>query len=225
MTQHRLRSHCSWLEPLFALCVAAAIVRAAIYFYLNEHFPQPFFYEPYDIWMDWFNVSYWSYEPGAYDSWGTIYPPFSFVFLRVFSWAPCYRETSGYLVRECDKLGIVTLHGFFLLNVVLLWLTFRKWHRPSSLWRTFALGLGLPSLYGLERGNLVVVTFTFIILGLGPLIKSARWRWLMVGMAVNLKVYVLAAIFPQLLRRRWLWFEGAILSCILVYAVSFMIYG
>lgn len=207
------------------LVIVIAIVRDAIYFYNNEYFPQPFFYEPYDIWMDWFNVTYWAYEPGAYDSWGTVYPPFSFVFLRIFSWAPCYQDTSSYLARECDKVGLFTLFAFFFLNVTLLWRTFRKWHRPTALWRTIALGFGLPELSGLERGNLVVVAFTCIILGFGPLLKSARWRWLMVGMAINLKVYVVAAIFPQLLRRKWLWFEGAIASCIVVYAMSFMAFG
>lgn len=210
-----------WLEPLFTLAILIAIVRAYFYFQEYAHFPQPFFYEPYDVWMDWFNTSYWAYNKGAYDSWGTIYPPLSFAFLRVFSVAKCYKEASGYAIRECDWVGLVTLHGIFLLNIVLLWLSFRKQHRPTATWRAISLGLGLPSLYGLERGNLVIVCFTCVILGFGPLLKSARARWLWVGFGINFKIYIIAGLFAQLIRRRWLWFEGAAISVVVIYVITY----
>ena len=221
----RLRPINRWLEPLFVLIILGAIVRAYFYFQEFAHFPQPFFYEPFDVWMDWFNTSYWAHQKGAYDAWGTIYPPLSFIFLRIFSLSRCYKETSGYVIRECDWVGLVTLFGFFALNIVLLWLTYRKVHRPTSLWRALGLGLGLPSLYGMERGNLVVVCFTFVILGLGPLLKSARLRWLAVGLAINFKVYVIAGIVPQLLRRRWMWFEGALLATVGIYILTYGLMG
>ncbi len=208
-----------------AFAVLAAIVRTYFYFQEYAHFPQPFFYEPYDVWMDWFNVSYWSYNKGAYDSWGTIYPPLSFVFLRIFSLSSCYRDASGYGIRECDWVGLVTLHSIFLLNVVLLWLSFKKQHRPTALWRAIALGFGLPSLFGLERGNLVVVTFTCIVLGFGPLLKSSRFRWIAAGLAINFKIYIIACLFAQLLRRRWLWFEGGLIATIVIYLVTFAAFG
>lgn len=221
----RLRPFNVWLEPVLLLVILGAIVRAYFYFKEYSHFPQPFFYEPFDVWMDWFNVSYWAYNKGAYDAWGAMYPPLSFVFLHLFSVASCYKEASGYTARECDWLGLAALHGFFLLNVLLLWLTYRKIDRSTVWWRALALGFGLPSLYGLERGNLVVVTFTFIILGLGPLLKSARLRWLALGLAINFKVYIIAGLFPQLLRRRWLWFEGGLLATIAVYLATYGIMG
>ncbi len=214
-----------WLEPFLVLVILGGIVRGVLYFRTYDHFPQPFFYEPFDVWMDWFNTAYWAYQKGAYDAWGTLYPPLSFVFLRIFSYGPCYKETSGYTIRECDWVGLVTLHGVFLLNILLLWLSFRKIDRRTAPWRAIGLGLGLPSLYGLERGNLVVVCFTCLILGFGPLLKSARLRWLAVGLAVNFKIYLIAALFPQLLRRRWLWFEGALLAVVAVYVVTYMIVG
>ncbi|MBU3993826.1 MAG: DUF2029 domain-containing protein [Alphaproteobacteria bacterium] len=221
----RLRPLNRWLEPLFALAVAAGVVRAGVYFYYNDHLPQPFFYEPFDTWMDWFNTAYWAYETGAYDAWGSVYPPLSFVFLRIFSLSHCYQNASGYAARECDWFGLVTLHSIFLLNIVLLWLTFRKVDRQTAPWRTIALGLSLPALFGLERGNLIVVTFTCCILGFGPLLKSARLRWLAVGMGINFKIYVVAGLFPQLLRRRWRWFEGAVIATVVVYLVTYAAFG
>lgn len=199
----------------------------AVWFYSeNGYLPQPFFYDPHDTWMDWFNTSYWAHENGAYDFWGTLYPPLSFVFLKIFSFSACYANGADpYAVRRCDWLGIVTIHAFFVLNIFLLWKTFRKIDRSTALWRTLALGFGLPSATGLERANLVIVAFTFLILGFGPLLKSARWRWLSVAMAINFKIYLIAALFPQLIRRRWLWFEGAFLLTVAVYIVTFCIFG
>jgi hypothetical protein len=214
-----------WLEPLLALAVFGGLVRTIWFFIDNAYLPQPFFYEPFDLWMDWFNTAYWSYEKGAYDAWGTVYPPVAFVFLRIFSKSSCYIDGSGYSERQCDWVGVASLHTFFLLNFLLLFLSFRKVDRSTSIPRALALGLGLPSLYGLERGNLIVVCFTFFILAYGPLLKSARMRWLAVGMAVNLKFYMISAVFPQLIRRRWRWFEGAIIATVVVYLVSYGIMG
>jgi hypothetical protein len=217
----RLRPINRWVEPLCTLVVFGAIVRAIFYFWENAHFPQPFFYEPFDTWMDWFNPAAWAYERGAYDSWGSIYPPLSFVFLRIFSLSTCYRSASGYVARDCDWVGLVTLHGIFLLNVLLLWFTYRKVDRKTAIWRALSLGFSLPALFGLERGNLIVVCFTCVILGFGPLLKSARLRWIAAGMAVNFKPYIVAALFSQLLRRRWRWFEGAVIATIVIYLVTY----
>lgn len=226
MARRYLRKPANWFEPAMALGVLALLVRAAYFFSQNGYLPQPFFYDPHDTWMDWFNPAYWAYEPGTYDSWGSIYPPLSFVFLRIFSISHCYANGADpYAVRGCDWVGLATVHAFWLLNLVLLWFSFRKIDKSTALWRTIALGFGLPTASGLERGNLVVVCFTFVILAFGPLLKSARWRWIAAGMAINFKVYLIAGIFPQLLRRKWLWFEGALISTIAIYCVTFAIFG
>jgi hypothetical protein len=130
-----------------------------------------------------------------------------------------------YEVRNCDWIGLVAINGFWWLNIALLWMTFRKVDKSTALWRTLALGFGLPTASQLERGNIIIICMTCVILGFGPLLKSARWRWFFVGMAVNLKIYLLAGIFSQLLRRRWLWFEAAWVSVILIYGVTYIIYG
>lgn len=223
------RATARWLwrhrEAILALAVLAGVVRAIFFFWAHDHLPQPFFYEPFDTWMDWFNTAYWAHNPGAYDSWGTVYPPLSFVMLRVLGKASCYVQANGYSGRECDWIGLVSLHGFFVLNIVLLFFSFRRIDRATALWRALGLGLGLPSLYGLERGNMIVPCFTCVILGFGPLLRSARARWLVIGMAINFKVYLVSALFPQLLRRRWRWFEGAAIATLAVYLVTYGLMG
>lgn len=214
-----------WLEPALALAILGGIIHAFWSLAINGYFPPPFFYLPDDTWMDWFNTAFWSHEPGAYDTWLTIYPPVSFIFLRLVTYGPCYYGVEALSARDCDWYGLFTLHAFFVLNIVLVAWSYVKIDRRTALPRSFAVTAGIPMLFALDRGNLVVPCFTCLVLAFGPLVRSARLRWLAIGIAVNFKVYLIAAIFPQLLKGRWRWFEGAIISCVLVYLVTFLLLG
>ena len=211
-------------EPALAVAVVATLFWTLAQFFAAGYLPQPFFYEPSDTWMDWFNTAYWAHNAGAYDSWGTIYPPLSFVVLKYLTNGACY-ATEGLSARDCDWFGAVSLHVIFLLNAVLIWKSFRRIDSTTAIPRTIALNIGMPMLFGLERGNLVLLTLTFVLLAFGPLVRSARLRWVFAGLAINLKVYLIGSIFAYLLHRRWRWFEGALLATILVYLVSFALLG
>lgn len=102
-----------WTEMLFALAILGLLVRVAYLFDQNGYLPQPFFYEPSDTFMDWFNTAYWARDPGAYDSWRTIYPPLTFVVLRSLGSDRCYEG------NEVSPRAIVT-----------------GWESPQS-WRCF----------------------------------------------------------------------------------------
>ena len=231
--KHRKRDGWNlWIEPLFALAIAVGLAYSVGHLWYFGYLPQPFFYEPFDIWADWFNVVYWAYDKGTYDSWGALYPPLTFVFLKIFSIGSCYPiagggvdGSAGLPARTCDWVGLVTFHGFYVLNIALISLVFIKLDRRTAPWRAFALSAGFPMAEALERANLVIIAFTCVLLAFGPLLKSARLRWLAVGLAINFKVYLISAVFPQLLRRRWKWFEGAILATIVVYLVTYAILG
>lgn len=214
-----------WLEPLLALAVLAGLIWSAVHLYLFGYLPQPFFYEPQDVWMDWFNTAHWAHNKGAYDSWLTIYPPLSFAVLKLLTWGPCYTGAEGYPSRDCDWFGAATLLAVFLINIPLTARTFYKIDKRTWMPRTFALCCGLPMTYGLERGNLILLCFTGVLLAFGPLVRSARLRWFFAACAINFKVYLIGALFAQLLRRRWRWFEGAAIATVLVYLATFAIVG
>ena len=214
-----------WLEPLLALGVVAGVAHALYFLHQNHYLPQPFFYDPADSLMDWINTAQWAHDSGTYDVWATIYPPLSFIFLKFFSLARCYDDMQGSLSRDCDWWSITSLCGFFLVNIGLVGWSYYKIDRNTALPRTIALGVGLPALFGLERGNLVIVCFTFFVLAYGPILKSARWKWLCAAFAINFKIYLLPTILPQLLRRRWRWFEGALLATIAVYVLTWGLLG
>lgn len=214
-----------WLEYAMGIGVLLLIGRAMATLYFEGYLPQPFFYEPSDTFMDWFNTAYWARDTGTYDSWMTIYPPLSFVVLRFLGKASCYAGAEGQMVRDCDWIGLVAIHAIFVMNIVLVALTYKKINRRTAIPRAIALSSGMPMMFALERGNILLLCFTAMLLGFGPLIRSARIRWIFAGIAVNFKIYLIAAIVAQLLRRRWLWCEGALIATVVVYLLSFGILG
>jgi hypothetical protein len=216
-----------WLqwENFLALLVLAGGVYCVGHLLVQGYLPQPFFYQPFDVWMDWFNTAFWSHNPGAYDSWLTLYPPVSFIVLRFLTDGHCYVANEGWYSRDCDWYGMVTMHGWYVLNVYLIGLTMLRVDRRTALPRAFALAAGMPMLDGLERGNLIMIAFTCFLLAHGPLLKSARARWLMAGLTINFKVYLVGSIFAYPVRRRWRWFEGALLATAGVYLVTWGLLG
>ena len=229
MKPARVRPIGHWLEPLLAIVILAGLARAMIHVWTHGYLPQPYFHEAGEVWMDWFSTAGWARDPGTYDSWGSVYPPLTFVLLKLMGLPFCYMQggggEGGYAARGCDWLGAVAIHAIFVLNVVLIARTFVRIDRRTAWPRAVALSAGLPMTAALERGNLILLAFTGLILAYGPLLRSARWRWVAVACAINLKPYLIATLFPQLLRRRWRWFEGAVFTVVIVYLVSFAMLG
>jgi hypothetical protein len=214
-----------FIEPLFVIAILAGIAHAMWFLSENLYLPQPFFFNPGDTYMDWFNTSYWAHTDAAYDTWATIYPPISFVFLKIFSIDACYENAEPSFARECDWLGMATLHGFWIVNIILVSWAYIKHDKSTALYRSIAVGAGLPMLYALDRGQLVVVTFAFVVLGFGNILHSARLRWLSIAVAINFKPYLIGAIFPFILKRQWTRFEGSAIAVVLVYGITWYIYG
>lgn len=221
-----------WMEWALAFGVLLVMVRGVWLFTIERYLPQPFLYDPGDTYMDWFNTAYWAYDTGTYDVWGSIYPPISFVFLRLFSFGDCYKGNhqgpdnyETWVVRSCDWIGIVAIHVFYIIAMILIARIYMKVDRKTSFPRAFALSAGMPMLFALERGNLLIVCLIFFMLGFGPLIRSARLRWVFAGLAINFKIYLMIAIFTKLLRRKWIWFEGALIATVVVYALAYLALG
>lgn len=212
------------LEWFLGLAVVAGLIHAYVYLQTDGVLPPPFYFAYNDTFMDGFNTAYWAAEGGAYDIWLSIYPPISFAFLKLFSMSRCYIGSNVYW-RTCDWYFPAVLIAFSVLNIGLVYAMYRKDRRATAIPRTIAVALGMPMLFALERGNLIIPTFTFFVLATGNLLPQARLRWLSAAIAVNFKPYLIAAVFAVLLRRRWRWFEGAVLATVLVYAVTWTIIG
>ncbi len=213
------------IEYALVLAILAAIGHIAWYFAKYGYMRQPFFYEPWGTWSDWFSLAQYAHRRGAYDIEMSIYPPLSFVIMKILSINQCYTNNFDVDARACDWLGDATICGSFLLAGVLTVFHLRKVDRTTYVPRSIAIALGFPMLYALERGNLITIAYCAYLLAYGPLLRSARLRWLCAGIVVNLKVYMIAAVLAPLAKRRWLAVEGAVLSTIGVYLVSWAILG
>jgi hypothetical protein len=212
------------VEWLFATLLIYFVIRLVVFFFREGYLPQPFFNDSNDTFMDWYNTAYWGYTEVAYSYWGSIYPPLSFLFLKVFSVSSCY-QGAPLSARDCDPVGAWVTTAFALVNIYIAYVVFRKSSRDTALPRALALGIGTPALFGWERGNLVVPCLTVFMLGYGNIVRSAWIRWLCVGVTINLKPYLAVALIGRFLRGNWRWVEGCAVVTILIYAVSFIIYG
>jgi hypothetical protein len=214
-----------WPEALLTFAILVAVARVIQFFFVWHYLPQPFVYDSNGTFMDWINPAYWAHHPGAFDVWHAVYPPLSFVFLKIFSIGSCYQNDDNIAAWTCDWWARTAILGFYALNAVITFKCYRKSDRRTAVLRTVALMLGLPMLYALERGNLILPCFTFFALGYGRVFRFAWLRWLSVAMTINFKPYLLFAALPLAARKRWRWLEGCGLAAVLVYLVTYAVIG
>jgi hypothetical protein len=62
-------------------------------------------------------------------------------------------------------------------------------------------------------------------LAFGPVLRSARLKWLCAGLALNFKVYLIAPVVGQLVRRKWTVVEGMLLAAVGVYLLTWWLLG
>jgi hypothetical protein len=173
--------------------------------------------------MDWFNVAYYANRPGTYDVWHSVYPPLSFVFLRLFSVHRCYGDPFN--ARDCDWIGTATLLVSYAADCGLAALAFRRRNRASALPRSLAFALGLPLLFTLERGNLILVCLIPFILAYGDMLGSAASRALAMAMTINFKPYLMVPALALAVRRDWRGLELAGLATLALYLLTLMLFG
>ena len=204
--------------------VLAALVHVYQFWKMRGWLPSPFVFDVNDTFMDWFNTAYWAHNPGAYDVWGSVYAPLSFVFLRFVGLPTCYRS-NPFDARDCDWLGISTLLAVYAACAVVAAIAFWKADKRTAVFRGVAFGVGLPLLYSLERGNVILVAFFFFALIFGEVVKSRRWVALSAAMIINFKSYLLFPVMALAIRRQWRLLELCGIATILIYLITLMIYG
>lgn len=225
MTPVRSRRTALWIEAGFALAIVLAFAALMLESFRKGYAVQPFIYNTFDTYMDWFNTAFWAWDPvGAFQNWGTVYPPASFVFLRLLTEQACYIG-EPISARDCDWIGRYALYATYAMAVACAARLYWKTDRATAPFRTIAIALGLPLVFALERGNLIIVTLVFTLIGFSPLIGSARLRWLAVAAAINFKVYLIAGLAGFFARRKWLALEASVLLTAVLYAASWTILG
>jgi hypothetical protein len=211
-------------ELAAAAMVLAGIVFAAWKFGQTGYLPQPFYFRVSDSLMDLYTTAYWANNPGTYTKWMSLYPPISFVFLKVVTDARCYvhGDLAG---RACDGRALVALLAVFAANIGLVYATYRTADRQTAIPRAVAMALGLPMLYALERGNLLVPCFTFFAIGWGGLVARPWLRWLALAVSINFKPYLMFSAAPFLARRDWVMVLVCGVFSIIIYVITLWLFG
>lgn len=211
-------------EAALALAVLASLAWVVWYFNERGFLPQPFLFVTYDTFMDWFNTAHWANNPGAYSVWHSVYPPISFVYIRIFSLPGCHLSSTLY-ARECDWLAQTAIVGAYALVVALASLAFWRANRRTAPFRAFAYALGMPTLYTLERGNLIMPCLVFFIIAYGELSRAGFVRWISMAVSINFKPYLLVPVMALAVKRQWRAFEMVGFLSVLIYLVTLAIYG
>lgn len=212
------------LEWAFVVALLGCLIFAYLYFLEARYLPLPFFPDPNDVYADGYSTAWWAWNGKMYEEWRTVYPPLSFALLWAITDQTCY-FSSVMNARDCDWIFWWWMVGFYVLNGVLAYFAFRKLEKKTAAPRAIAFFLGLPTLYGFEHLNLLIITWTGFIIGFSPLVRSARLRWLGVAVAVNLKPYLLGLLLAELVRKRWRWVEGGLIVTVVLYVVSMILVG
>ncbi len=215
------------VEWFFGAAMVFSLAYVAIFLWQQGYLPQPFFFDPSDSLMDLFHPAYWG-RHGAYSAWYSVYLPLSFVFLRALSNPECY-GTDSFTARDCDLWLRCVFFGFFFLNLYLIYRGLRRRDRGTAIPRLLALGLGLPMLHGVDRGNLVIPSLSCFLLAVGPglgrSLSHVRARHWFLALAINLKGYLLVVILPRLVARHIRWLVRAGFCIAGVYAITYLIQG
>lgn len=220
----RLALRATLPELALLLLVLGSFVSLVRSFLATGYLPQPFIWDPQDTFMDWFNTAYWANHWGAYSVWRSIYPPLSFVVLRMFTISSCY-VTSSFAARDCDWLSIAAILASYGAAIAVSYLALRRNDPRTAVMRTLALALGYRSLYALERGQLLIMCYIAMVIAFGFFATSRPVRAIAAGLMINFKPYMLVTTLAWAIRRDWRQLELAAVSTLVIYLATWAIVG
>lgn len=211
-------------ELAAAIIMLCGLIDLARTFASLGYLPAPFVFDVGDTFMDWFNTAYWSHNRSAYDVWNTIYAPLSFVVTSIFGDPRCYAN-APYDARDCDVAGIVFILVMFICCAVVTGIALYRRDPSTAVFRTFALALGGPMLFALERGNLIMIAYFLFVLIYGDFFKSRAKFAIAFGAMINMKSYLLFPVISVIVKRDWRTLELCGIATLAIYFVSLLIVG
>jgi len=189
-----------FLAGLFLLVSELAyICYAAIFFYRHHTLPAPLAsLDPNDSFMDFYHTAWWGNTSLMYEMWQSIYPPFVFWITRVLSTTNC-NSINAFYFRDCYPEGVVyifltqALACFFSVIAIGKYINLNNLHKIIL---TFVLYFSMPSLFLLERGNLLC--FALLFVALSVIVSNRYLKVIFLTLVVNIKQYLVVLEFSLL---------------------------
>lgn len=176
-----------------------------VIFFINKgYLPEPFLHDKNNTFMDFYQPLYWAGRGGIFTIWQSVYPPLNFILFNLyeiffvgnisdFTDAAQLREIVGWRIA----FVLVIYAGLLILVVKESFSSsFTNWQRVII---TAICLLSPPTLFALERGNLIFLSLYFLaiyIWGKYKLIKIIAFAFL-----VNIKPYFIVIYFFEIIRK------------------------
>lgn len=169
--------------------------------YKDGYLPSPFFINKSDSLMDLFNPMSWVDNPGRYTEYQSVYPPINFLLLgilKILSGASTY-EHSAYHIRANSIIPQIIIFTFYLgLPALILSMRYYCSFRVTTRVLVYIIFLtGIPALYALDRGNLILLALPLVAASLSNVPKA---RIVGVAFLINLKPYFIILSFLILIK-------------------------
>ena len=204
------------LQLLSAFLILAAFAAFAVASLVNpgEQFGNIFFWRPdnqTDTFMDFYNSIYDSmYGPYEHE---VIYPPLCCLIFKMFgsllpgtSYVKTWTERGGFRIRGFQEIqfSLLIFFAFFIILFVgAMQKPLNKRGYFEKMMITLAMFLSTPVLYALERGNIIIYSFVFLLLYLICYDDSRPWLrelgYIFLALSAAIKLY--PAIFGLMLIR------------------------
>ncbi|WNV05400.1 glycosyltransferase 87 family protein [Candidatus Methylospira mobilis] len=215
-------------EVIYAGAVALINIAGFIYFILyfmeNGYLPSPFIYDKANTFMDLFNPMYWAYDSGRYTEWGSVYPPLSFLILKLSNIALLGAGPDGGPLAMRDNSPFVILGFCFICFATpAIMMHARQWKSVASLDKILiyvAIILSAPMLFSLERGNIVVLCPVLLAAAVSNI---GLKRILSIALLINIKPYFAVLMAYFLIRKNFKGFLFCSITSFMVFTATGMV--
>lgn len=203
-----------WLKSnqrvaFLVICVGLELTALCYFAFAVAKFgrlPLPFFDDSTDTFMDFFNVKYWAANDGRYTEWHSLYSPLSFLLTKWINIKEC-GNLGSVMLRDCAlvdaflMIAIYVMSVIFVVNLIQRRLPSQGNNALMTALLVFFLLMTGPSLFAIERGNLVLITFAFF--SLGVLLRSEIPSAFFMSLAILMKPYLAFVLLARLITRSW----------------------
>lgn len=215
-----------WRRKRLAYASLILLINTAGFLYFiyflkeNGYLPSPFVNDKSDTFMDLFNVLYWAYDDGRYTSWGAVYPPLSFMILKIVNFVFAggwYGDPAD--MRDHSQLAIagICLAYLAIPAIILKTSLWQDFSKLEKILIYFAIVFSAPMLFTLERGNLIL--FTPILLAFA-LSKIGMTRCVFIALLINIKPYFALLLIYYIARQNWKGLATCSVLSGLIFAIS-----
>ncbi len=191
-------------HTLFLKISATGLVLFILYvisnIFLNGFVPPPFFYNQNDHGMDFFNINWMAHQEDVYSVRKVFYSPLMLWLGKLMTPEGCVDLPNAFATRSCAiQVSLFQWSAFLSAAFGALWLVLRG--SKNSIWWWLLFILSFPMLYGIERGNYIVLALPLLVwyvLSLG-----LPGRLLPLSLLPLFKYYLGILFIPYLLKASW----------------------